>query len=443
MGSDPIFMGRRTFSRIFGSSASPILLRPIERLSPLSLATNALTERTLLRGYALAFLLSLGVTVSNSFARMAYALVLPAMRADLEWNYTQAGWLNTANAIGYLFGAVLTRMVIRHTGNRTLFVVGVLLTALSVLATGLTRDIVWLGVWRSASGVAGAAAFIAGGALSGNILPAQPQRAGTTIAIYFGGGGLGFLLCGVALPLMLDSGGRAAWQHAWVSMGGAGLVMLVACAWAAARIAEPNLAPEGEDAPERGSSARLKAGLAAYFMFGLGYIGYMTFVIAWMRDHGAGTGAVIAMWTVFGVASLLGPWLWRIPLGRWIPGRMLAAALATLALGALLPLLSAGLVSMLLSAVLFGASMWNIPGSVTHLVKRALPKPDWGLTVATFTIFFAAGQIAGPVMTGALADAFGGLGIGLAVSVGVLALGAMIALTQHDVVHPDAAHARP
>ena len=35
---------------------------------------------TMFRAYLIAFSLSLGVTVSNSFARFAYALVLPAMR---------------------------------------------------------------------------------------------------------------------------------------------------------------------------------------------------------------------------------------------------------------------------------------------------------------------------------------------------------------------------
>ena len=105
----------------------------------MNLPAPAAPERTLMQGFALAFMLSLGVTVSNSFARMAYALVLPSMRADLGWNYTQSGWLNTANAIGYLIGAVLTRVMIRHTGNRSMFVVGVLATALTVLATGLTR----------------------------------------------------------------------------------------------------------------------------------------------------------------------------------------------------------------------------------------------------------------------------------------------------------------
>ena len=43
--------------------------------------------------------LALGVTVTNGFARLAYGLLLPAMQSEMEWNYAQAGWLNTANAV--------------------------------------------------------------------------------------------------------------------------------------------------------------------------------------------------------------------------------------------------------------------------------------------------------------------------------------------------------
>ena len=390
------------------------------------------------RAYLLAALLSLGVTVSNSFARFAYALVLPAMRGELGWNYVQSGWLNTANAIGYLIGAILTRLLIRHAGNRRLFIGGVLLTALAVLVTGLTHDLFWLGFWRMLSGVTGAAAFIAGGALSANVVAGRPHLASTTTAIYFAGGGVGFILCGVAIPLLLDASGPSAWPQAWIGMGIAGLVMFVACTWAAMQVDEPDMetpgAAMGGIAPSRGVT-QFGASLVAYALFGLGYIAYMTFVIAWMRDGGAGTGSVIAVWCAFGVASLLGPWLWRGPLQTWPPARMMAAAIAMLAVGSMLPLLHAGSASLFVSAILCGTSMWNIPSSVTNLAKRALPKQAWGSAVATFTIVFSMGQIIGPVATGWLADQFGSLRIGLAPAVGVLAVGALIALAQRDVVY--------
>lgn len=400
---------------------------------PSTLATSAAAPRTLWQGYAIAFLLALGVVVANAFARFAYALVLPAMREDLGWNYVQAGFLNTANGVGYLIGAVLTRLVIVRTGNRVLFIGGVALTALAVLATGFARGIEWLAFWRIACGIFGAAAFVAGGALSGNILPHLPARAPVTIAIYFGGGGVGFLLCGVPLPLLLEAAGAAAWPRTWMWMGAAGLILTLFCAWAALRIEEPGAAPAGGHAPH--TLAPLAAGLAAYFMFGLGYIGYMTFVIAWMRDLGQGTVAVIAVWTTFGVASLAGPWVWGRALARWTPGRMLAGAMAMLAAGTLVPLLANSLIALMLSAALFGASMWNVPGSVTALSKRALPMHAWGAAVATFTIVFSVGQIAGPVLAGALADLSGSLKSALLVSAAILATGSVIALAQRDVVH--------
>ena len=152
----------------------------------------------MVRAFLIAMLLSFGPTVSNSFARFAYALVLPAMRDDLQLSYSQAGWLNTANAIGYLAGAILTWALVRKTGNRLLFGAGMVLTATALLGTGLTDDLALLSVARIGAGVGGAMVFITGGALSGNILPKRPELATATILIYFAGAGIGLMLCGVA-----------------------------------------------------------------------------------------------------------------------------------------------------------------------------------------------------------------------------------------------------
>ena len=81
--------------------------------------------------------LALGVTVTNGFARFAYGLILPAMQSDLGWNYAQAGWLNTANALGYIAGAVLTMLIIGRYSATSLFSFGLITTNLALLATGL------------------------------------------------------------------------------------------------------------------------------------------------------------------------------------------------------------------------------------------------------------------------------------------------------------------
>ncbi|MCX7274491.1 MAG: YbfB/YjiJ family MFS transporter [Burkholderiales bacterium] len=383
---------------------------------------------TMWRGLFIAFLLSFGPAVSNSFARFAYALLLPAMRTDLQWNWSQAGAINTVNAFGYLLGALLVRAVVNRTGNRSLFCAGMVLTSLALLATGFTRDLSMLMALRVVTGIGGAAIFICGGALSGNILPARPAMATTTIAVYFGGAGMGLMLSGAVLPAMLDTQGVAAWPQAWRQMGVVALLMTVATFWAAMRIEEPG-AGSGS---ARWQLRPLAAEFAAYALFAMGYIGYMTFVIAWMREQGADTGMVSAVWFVLGLATLLAPLVWRYPAEHWPGGRPLAAVLAVLALGAALPLMSARYPVLLASALLFGLAMFSAPSSVSSFIKRALPKPAWGSAMATFTALFAAGQIAGPVAIGWLADLTGSLRLGLGVSAGLLVAGSLIALAQPD-----------
>jgi len=389
-------------------------------------------EVTLARGLLVAVLLSFGPAVSNSFARFAYALILPAMRSDLQWSYSQAGSINTVNAFGYLLGALLVRATVGRLGNRAMFGWGMALTSLAIAATGLVRGFEALMAVRVLAGVGGAAVFICGGALSGNIFRHRPQLATTTIAIYFAGGGIGLMLSGVAVPLLLEARGSAAWPLAWRGMGYASLLMTLAAAWAAWTIAEP-----GEMAGEARWKLRpFAAELASYTMFALGYIGYMTFVIAWMRVNGASTATVIAVWFVLGLATLLAPLVWRNPAEHWPGGRPLAAVMAVLTAGATLPLASAQPAAMLLSAALFGLAMFSAPSSVGSFIKRALPRPAWGSAIATFTAVFAAGQIAGPVAIGWLADRSGSLQVGLAASAALLALGAVLALAQRDLRQP-------
>ena len=384
------------------------------------------------RGLFIAFLLSFGPAVASSFARFAYALLLPAMRTDLQWNYAQSGSINTFNAAGYLVGALLTRALVGRAGNRALFCAGMLLTSLALLATGMVRELDHLIAARIAAGIGGAAVFICGGALSGNIFADRPQLATTTIAVYFAGGGIGLMLTGVTVPPMLEAGGDGAWPGVWRWMGWVSLAMTVASVWAALRIAEPGAAPGSA----RWRAAPLAAQFASYSMFALGYIGYMTFVIAWIREHGAGTGTVIAVWFVLGLAALLAPLVWRWPTERWPGGRPLAAVMTVLTAGAALPLVSTRPAVMLLSAALFGLAIFSAPSSVSSFIKRALPKPAWGSSMASFTVVFAAGQVVGPLATGWLADRWGSLMPGLAGSAALLALGALLALLQRDLRVP-------
>lgn len=379
-----------------------------------------------MRPAASAWALSGGSAVAVGFARFGYALILPAMRTDLALNYAQAGWLNTVNALGYLLGAVLAIYFVARLGNRRLFMWGMALTTLSVLASGLTRDFFWLSVFRFVAGFGGAGAFVCGGVLAGVL--------GTrAIVIFFSGGGLGTLLTGAALPWLFELRGAAAWPAAWIAMGAACLPCSIAAIRAAAAIAEPSSMRSDARWPWRPCLPVL----AAYFIFGLGYIAYMTFIVAWVRQHAADPARLAVttsvMWALLGVMTLLAPLLWARLFDGRRDGWPMGAALFVLAAGAALPLVLPNLAGVWLSAMLVGGSVFMVPSAVTGFVKGNLARPAWGNAMAVATSLFAIGQTIGPAACGWISDRAGSLSFGLAVSALMLLLSGALALRQRPL----------
>jgi predicted MFS family arabinose efflux permease len=367
--------------------------------------------------------------VSNSFARFAYALMLPAMRADLGLNYSQAGALNTANAIGYLGGALFAARYVSALGNRRLFCTGMVATVIAILGSGLTGDFVAQLGLRTVAGVGGAMVFICGAVLASNIFPDRPRLASNAIAVYFGGAGAGILLSGAGVPPLLAIAGDDAWRSAWLAIGIVSALFAVFAIWAARQIDEPSSGARGGAWP----IAELRAALASYFLFGAGYIAYMTFVVAWMVSHGRAALDVSLTWGTLGIATLVAPLAWRVPRARWRAATVLAASGVVLGIGAALPLVSTSRPAMLMSAVFFGGAMFTAPAAVTDLVKTSLPKTSWGSAVSVFTVVFAIGQAIGPVLTGWLADVTQSLQAGLAGSVAILVVASATAMRQRTV----------
>lgn len=378
--------------------------------------------------------LSLGPAVANGFARFAYGLILPEMRADLNWSYTEAGWINTANAIGYLAGAVLALTLISRYGPRRLFIGGMWLLAASLLASALTRDLWALSLWRVLAGVGGAPVFIAGGIMASAVFGVDRRRSAVAIAVYFGGGGLGMMATGGPLPFFMDQRGAEAWPMAWLFLGLASAICFLP-AWAAAAVSPDPRRPKTTHA-EPLPLAAMSPTLIAYFLFGLGYTGYVTFLVAWLRDGGADAALVARTWTLMGAAVTIAAPLWSPLLARAEGGMAVALTLAATGVGAALPLFWAGEAGVYASALIFGASFFMVPTSVTAFGRRNLPQAQWGASLSLMTVVFSVGQILGPVTAGAISDAKGDAAAGLAAGAATLLLGVAIAASQRPLAPP-------
>lgn len=372
--------------------------------------------------------LALGVLVTNGFGRFAYGLILPAMRADLGWSYAQAGWLNTANALGYILGAVAVMATIRRVSASALFAAGLAMTALAILATGALPDLWWQSLWRFLTGFAGALSFSTAGTLAAGLWPGDARRNALGIAILFGSGGGGaILLAGATIPGMLAGWGDGAWPWAWVLVGGASLLCLPMGLWAA-RATWSGVARGAVAAPL--PLRRMLPELAGYASFGLGYIVYLTFLSAFMVERRASVVDIALVWVLLGLAITLSPLVWRGVFARHAGGRPLALVLGGIALGSALPVVWPTLPGMLVSALIFGASVFMAPGAVTNFTRQNLPPESWGRAIGLFTVVFAVAQTAGPYAAGLLGDRAGDIGTSLLAAAGVLVLGALVASRQ-------------
>ena len=378
--------------------------------------------------------LALGVTVTNGFARFSYGLILPAMQSDLGWNYAQAGWLNTANALGYIAGAVLTMLMIRQYSATSLFSFGLITTTLALLATGLISDLWWQTLWRILVGFFGAMSFSTAGVLAAGLFPNDPRSNALAISILFGtGGGLSIVLSGASLPLFLAHYGAEHWPLAWIIIAAICLLFLPLCLWSATKLKRPT--PKQADAPAPIPIAQIWAQLAGYAGFGLGYIVFLTFLSAWMTQQAASASFIAAVWILLGLCICVSPLVWRPILTRHASGLPLAMILTCIALGSALPVLFPGNFSLLLAAIIFGLSVFMAPSAVTNFTRQNLPERSWGVPISLFTVVFAVAQTLGPYAAGLLGDLAGDIGISLLGASGLLLLGAVIALTQKPLIN--------
>jgi predicted MFS family arabinose efflux permease len=387
----------------------------------------------------LALALSLGAAVSLGITRFAYALLLPPMRGDLHWSYTLAGAMNTVNALGYLLGALLTPRLMQRYGPSRVLVAGAALASLFMGLSGFFTGAAALLGQRLLAGVASAFLFVAGGLMAARLGAVHSARAGLLLGVYYGGTGFGIVLSALLVPAVLDAAsGRAhGWAWAWwllalACFAGTAVLMWPARVLPSLQDTDPPMA-HSNDSRDQFSWAKFAPALAGYGLFGVGYIGYMTFVIALLRQQGIGPVRVTLFYALLGLSVVASSRVWAKLLDHFRGGQALALLNALLGFATIVPALTASWPLVLLSGVVFGGVFLSVVASTTALVRHNVAPAQWAAGISAFTIVFAAGQIIGPTIVGWIADGPGGLARGFVFSACALWAGAVLAWRQRPL----------
>jgi len=398
-------------------------------------------------GWLVIFMGLFTTIAAHGFGRMAYTIILPAMKDGLEFDYTQLGLLGTGNFIGYLAMAIAGGFLAARFGTRIVITFALILMGVSMILTGLAQSFGFAFSMRLLTGLGNGAAYVPAMALGSAWFAAN--RRGFATGIVSGGIGAGTLISGLVVPPILATFGSEGWRFSWYILGGsvlaiAGIVFL----FIRSRPEEKGLLPVGSDkdntlqpvASDKGKTSSLQWSSVykkraawylgiVYFFYGLSYIIYMIFFAAYLvKEMGFTQSWAGGLWATVGGLSVFCGIIWGGISDRI--GRSKGAALAYLVLG--LSYIIFALIKVkfgfYLSAVLFGLTAWSIP-----TIMAAAAGDFFGPRLAPaglgfITLFFGIGQALGPALGGYMADVSNSFTLPFLVAGGISLVGMVFSL---------------
>jgi predicted MFS family arabinose efflux permease len=370
-----------------------------------------------------AFAGSIALAAAIGIGRFVYTPILPPMVEALRLTKSTAGLIASANFLGYLVGALVVASPILP-GSRRVWLLGALVvSALTTGAMGLTHAVALFAVLRFVGGAASAFVLVLASTLVLERL-AQAGHAGLS-ALCFAGVGIGIAVSAMLVAAMLHAGHD--WQSLWLASGALSLVAAIAVVI----LLRPHAAPARRNEREEWTaSSNLIRLIAAYGLFGFGYVITATFLVTIVRTTPTIRSLEPVIWCVFGLAAAPSVALWtRLATSL---GASSAFALACLveAIGVAASAVWQTGPGIFVSAVLVGGTFMGLT-ALGLMHARTLAAGDPRRVLAYMTGAFGTGQIIGPAFAGVLSDRLGSFTVPSIVAMIALIVAALLARPMH------------
>ncbi|PTE09593.1 YbfB/YjiJ family MFS transporter [Mesorhizobium helmanticense] len=368
----------------------------------------------------LAFAGMVALAVAMGIGRFVYTPILPGMMEELGLSPADAGWIASANYLGYLVGALAAAGGWAHGRERLLMFSGLAASAVLAALMGLTESMAAFLVIRFLGGVASALVMVFMSSIVFGHLTAADRN--DLQALHFGGVGLGIAASSALMAVLVT--GHAGWAAGWLWSAA-----ICACGVAiVALLVGPASTTNGVDSrePALPKDRSLVKMIVAYGLFGFGYVVTATFLVAIVRQGGGGRVFEAVVWLVTGLAGIPSVWLWQKIAARiGLYAACLAGCLIE-AVGVTASVAMGGRAGPLLGGFLLGATFMAMTALGLQAVKQLAPQAP-RRTFAVMTASFGLGQIIGPLVAGLLAQASGGFFLASLVAAVVLVVSGVVA----------------
>ncbi|WP_394840267.1 YbfB/YjiJ family MFS transporter [Pendulispora rubella] len=333
------------------------------------------------------------LAISLGIGRFLLTPLMPLMQADAGLGLVTGGWLASLNNAGYLAGALLCALGVIPA--RAPLRSALLIIALTTLGMGLgASPALWVAL-RIVAGITSAVLIVHG--ISWGMVRLRAAGRVDLEAVLFTGPGVGIAISGLLVALLRPHGVPSAWL--WIGFGLL-CAIFTGAVWRDLSAPEP---PPPKDTSLQAVRDPAWPLIALYGLLGFSYVIPATFLplIADTQLHLPRVREWF--WPVYGVATTLttlGLARWPERLGNYVALGVVSFAMLA---GELLCAWWPSAIGLLLGTVLLGAVMMPMVVFVMREARRLAPRNPTRL-IASLTVVFGIGQIAGPLVAAWLAE---------------------------------------
>ncbi|GGC89485.1 MFS transporter [Halopseudomonas salina] len=358
------------------------------------------------------------------FARLAYGIILPAMRADLGLSYQQAGILSTVTALCYVCSVLAGGLAAARWGAKASIMFGMLTVTAGFVGLAIAANFWLVMLLMGLLGFGTAFAFAPMVALLATWFP---EKRGLVIGCMTSGVGISILVSGMLVPFLFKVFGEYGWRVSWGVFAATALFVTVMIGLFVRNPPKARSTAAGHLPTDEKwriyRNPRILIVAATYGIIGLGYIVQAVFIVSFMVESGhseAIAGRYMAMTGLMSIAA--GP-LWGWVSDFWGRGNALATCIFLVIVAMGLPLIEQTQHYFFFHFLVMGASVNGLftliqTSATDQVAPRYIP-----IAFSFSTLFFAFGQFLGPAIAGWLIENTGGFTAAFGFTLAVLSVG--------------------
>lgn len=331
-------------------------------------------------------------------SRFGFTPIIPLMQRDIGISGWNIAVMASANYLGYLIGAYISRTQWIRKHLRAWLGVGLIVSIILLIAVPFTlNDSLWM-LLRLGSGFLSAILFVVASSVT------LGQGRSDWAGYLYSGVGIGIAFTGIFVPMFDTLGG---WKATWLGLALGGSIFGT-IAWYTLSKVSSSEAGEPRQIRTKNSFVRdykWYVLLASYGLEGIGYIITATFIVQMIGSMPELRDIATRSWVLIGLAAAPSTYLWAQIAKKTNVKVGLILAFGLQALGILLPVIIPNQVSTLIGGALFGGTFMGITSLTITLACQMKPEAQIQ-AIGELTTIYALGQIIGPIVAAYLQKNF-------------------------------------